>query len=222
MKDFDGKDYKIDIKDVTMTTDLSRVFPDTEVVKGQQITNVGVYSITLPEQAETISSILTTYVKAILGKESNLSIITDGTACVGGNTISFAKYFGSVISNEICPIHKDMLDNNVKAYALDNVTTHLNDYTKIMLSLHQDVIFLSPPWGGSDYRRHKEVNLFLGKINLVNIVNKLIDNDAAKIIACMVPSNFNFNYVARNVHKVRTFSIHTVSNFYLIVFTHPL
>ena len=57
-----------------------------------KIDTIGEYSITRPPDAKQISEII----KA----ETNDSVILDTTAGSGGNTLSFAKYFDTVISVE--------------------------------------------------------------------------------------------------------------------------
>ena len=46
-------------------------------------------------------------------KLSKLSI-TDATACIGGNTISFGKYFSNVISIELEEYNFKILEHNIK------------------------------------------------------------------------------------------------------------
>ena len=59
-----------------------------------------------------------------------------------------------------------------------------------MDSLKQHVVFLDPPWGGPDYRKHARLMLYLDDVPLHKIVNRLIDS--AKLIVLKVPFNFDF------------------------------
>jgi len=74
------------------------------------------------------------------------SVITDGTACVGGNAISFARYFRKVIVVEMNPDRFVMLQNNCSVLGICNKMAFMTgDYTRIHLRLKQDIVFLDPP-----------------------------------------------------------------------------
>ena len=89
----------------------------------------------------------------------NNLIITDATAGIGGNTISFANNFFKVNAIEINKKRFDFLKNNINVYNFNNVEIINNDYIKIMKTLKQDIVFIDPPWGGRNYKN----------INLLNI-----------------------------------------------------
>lgn len=218
--DFNGHNYTLNVKEVSDKVNLSKYFPGTKIITGQRITNIGLYSITLPQQANEISKILYNYASTYLGSGGLKSDfeITDATACIGGNTISFSNHFKHVNAVEIYPLHKEMLDDNIKSYNITNVTTYLADYTKIMLQLKQNIIFISPPWGGPEYHKKRDLSLRLGNIPIHIIINKLIDLNSAGIISCMVPINFNFNEIVCSLRKHnKIIHIHTIANFCLMV-----
>src|SRR5438552_1942738 len=75
--------------------------------------------ITTPVNSEIIAEIIS----SSLPKNVSCADITilDGTACVGGDTISFGKIFGTVIASEIEERRFKMLVNNLKEFELDNV-----------------------------------------------------------------------------------------------------
>ena len=62
--------------------------------------DVGRYSISLPKDAEIITSLIDYHIKKMQLSIENL-IITDSTAGIGGNSISFSKKFKFVNSIEI-------------------------------------------------------------------------------------------------------------------------
>ena len=138
---------------------------------------------------------------------------------MGGNTISFAKYFNKVNAVEIIDMHCDILKNNLKQYKLLNkVSIYCSDYFDVMRDLKQDVIFFDPPWGGKDYLKHKELDLFLNNINIVDITNELYEK--TKFIAIKVPKNFNLNAFILNskflnidVIKIKTHKL----KYYLLI-----
>ena len=87
--------------------------------------------------------------------------ITDATACVGGDSISFCKHFNKVISIELCPDRYYFLTENLKLYDFKNYTTYNNNSLHIIKDLKQDIIFLDMPWGGRNYKDKKEMELYL-------------------------------------------------------------
>lgn len=153
-----------------------------------KISNIGKYSISKPTDALIINNIILKYFK-----KSKKLTITDATANNGGNTIHFAFEFNQVNSVEIAKDQFDILKNNVDVYGLKNVTLYNEDYLNIMKKINQDVIFIDPPWGGPSYFKIKDLDLFLGKQNLINIVKELYDNKAFKLCVLKVPKNYNFS-----------------------------
>jgi hypothetical protein len=68
---------------------LNKIFPPSENIKNLGYDSEGLWSITLPQDADTISQI-------ILNENNSDITIIDTTAGLGGNTLSFAKYFKKV------------------------------------------------------------------------------------------------------------------------------
>ena len=155
-----------------------------------------------PDKAQILSDLI----KKNMGTD-NL-VITDANSNMGGNVINFAKNFKFVNSVEILPFHCEILENNIRVYKVENkVKIHCMDYLDIMTQLKQDVIFFDPPWGGPDYKKEKNLNLYLDGINIVDIINELYRY--AKMIVLRVPRNFNIvdllrriEYTNVNIYKV--------------------
>lgn len=84
-------------------------------------------------------------------------VILDGMGGVGGNTISFAKTFKRVLSNELNPTRFKMLRYNVQdVMGLQNVSFFNKSILELALVdlLNQfDIIFLDPEWGGREYKQ---------------------------------------------------------------------
>lgn len=168
--------------------------------------SVSLYSMTEDSVADRMSSIIAAW----LG--SNI-IVTDGTACVGGNTISFARKFKHVNGVELTRNRCDMLKHNAQILGVENkISVYEGDYLDIWKSLKQDVVFLDPPWGGPEYKRARKLDLYLGSVNIAtlafNILSWNTDCDgipkrpAAKIVALKLPYNYNFETLeieARNI-----------------------
>ena len=147
------------------------LFPKEEGVDrlNLQITDESIYSVTKPYDAKKIIKLIKFYYK----KELSNAVITDGTANVGGDSINFSKYFKTVNAVEINRLHCDALENNINEYKRNNINIVCNDYLKVMTKLKQDIIYLDPPWGGPDYKKEKSVNLFLGDMDISDIIIKL-------------------------------------------------
>ena len=178
-----------------------------EEIKNNFITDKeGLYSITKYSQAEIITKLILKHCK--INKKDNK--ILDACSCVGGNLLSFVKYFDKCYGFEIDKKRFEYLQNNLKYFNnvnLNNISSiyFIDEYIKKLnidinnLKLKDlknknnkifDVIFYDPPWGGEDYKEKKDLELFLDDINLKDIIKKsfLISN----YIVLKVPKNYNF------------------------------
>ncbi|TDH70648.1 hypothetical protein CCR75_007163 [Bremia lactucae] len=124
-------------------------------------------------------------------------IVTDGTACVGGNVLSFCDFFAHVnaIENDFSRVQ--MLQHNLQVLQKTNVKCIHANYLDVMLQLKQDVVFLDPPWGGPEYKDLERVDLFLGGQPLHEICSRL--QGSTKCIVLKVPSNFDEVKFSQNV-----------------------
>ena len=165
---------------------ISNYFIDvTNINKSKlMISNVGKFSVSHADDAIKTANIIKSYF------DSNITI-TDATANNGGNTIAFALTFKNVNSVEINKIDYDILINNLDVYNLKNVKTYNDDYLNILDKLKQDVVFIDPPWGGINYKKATNLNLYLGKKKLEQVIDLL--KNKCKAIVCKVPFNYNFH-----------------------------
>jgi predicted RNA methylase len=183
---------------------ITKIFPHAEKYDLLSYDSEGLYSITLPNDAEEISSLI----KDLLGNEIT---ICDATAGIGGNTISFGKNFKSIISIELCKIRFKILENNIKAYDLLNINL-INDSCLNKLNLECSAYFFDPPWGGPDYKFKKNIRFKLGDLTLIEIVKK-INQYGQKIIFFKLPNNYDlnefneFNYI---INKIKNYQIITI------------
>lgn len=126
--------------------------------------------------------------------------ITDGTACVGGNTYSFAKSFVEVNAIEIDPLRHSYLSQNMSLLGLSNVRCILNDITTEYQQRYQDILFLDPPWGGPEYKQQSDIQLYLSQKELSDVC---IDMSLyCRYIALKVPNNFNIERFEENIQDV--------------------
>lgn len=154
----------------------------------------GQYSLSHKEDADIVS-------KIIKERYGELKIF-DGTAGIGGNTISFAIHFNSVIAIEKNTERFEYLKENINLFNLNVklINGNVLDYIKTEVF---DAIFLDPPWGGPNYKLEKLLSLSLDNKPLIEIITELKENN--KIIIMKLPFNYNmndfnkFNYQKHNV-----------------------
>ena len=148
-----------------------------ELYKQLWLDPTGAFSISYPETANTMASILSSLVP------SGSSII-DMTACMGGNSAYFSYYFNRVTAIEIAPHRQQILEHNLRILnpgyeeqvststpeelfktpkaSRTNINILIGDSLDILTKdfpLEEikrfdplgEVLFLDPPWGGSNY-----------------------------------------------------------------------
>lgn len=150
---------------------------------------------TTPNQAEQINNIIFKYI-------TSDCIVTDATAGIGGNALYFCKQFKSVNVVEVDNNLENILKHNL--VKCSNKLVYFVSYNIIKFMLKQDVIFIDPPWGGSDYKSKKKINLYLDNINVLDIIEQMYNY--TRIICLKVPNNFNTyiqsNFWNNSVHNV--------------------
>lgn len=163
---------------------------------GLKIDYIGKYSISLPKDSNIISKIIKIHMKR------NNIIITDATAGVGGNTISFSKNFKKVNAIEIDKTRYEYLINNIRIYNGDNVLYYNDNYLNCWDDINQDVIFIDPPWGGKKYKFKNNIRLTLSSISIEKICNNIIERNKAKLIIIKLPLNYDLLYFYKKVKGV--------------------
>lgn len=168
---------------------ITELFPITDYSKLQFDTE-GLYSITNFIEADYISKLLL----EIFVSKNNLNIL-DGTGGLGGNTISFSKYFKNVTSIELNKERFEMLKNNINNYNLKNITLKNDDSINFFFDNYKnfDIYFFDPPWGGPSYKKKENLILSFGDISLLKIANFLKENVKDKLLVYKLPFNYNFN-----------------------------
>ena len=133
-------------------------------------------------------------------RRKNLSII-DATACVGGNTMAFAKHiaFREVLALEIDPEKVKMLKHNLKqgltpSEIQKTTVIHgdcLEEITKLNFS-HDVVVFADPPWGGRSYKFQAAPDVHLrGKGSLDDFLTLCRNHPNISHLALKLPFNFD-------------------------------
>lgn len=155
-----------------------------------RLDDVAMYSVTDEKSADKITASLRRVLPLGVG-----SHVVDGTACVGGNTCSFARQFGRVTAIEIDPTRYGYLRHNLGVLGLDHVDTRCEDvlaWARARTAEGQppaDLIYLDPEWGGPGYVDRDRVELSLSGLPLADACLRLAP--AARHIALKVPHNFD-------------------------------
>lgn len=140
-------------------------------------------------------------------KMSNL-VITDITAGVGGNTLTFAKYFKFVNAIEINTLRYNYLENNVRVYDYNNVKCYNMDLIDAVVkndTIVQDLIFFDPPWGGSKYKLSENLRISIDKYTIEKICHKLLKKKHNKMIILKLPTNYDFTYFSQELSEYKVY-----------------
>ena len=132
-----------------------------------------IYSMSSPKQAKAVLNILHYFFKKSQLKDK---VLVDATAHVGGNTFPFIGKVKKLICCEIQTLTSQLLQHNINVYSklfLPNLQKNDNTKNNEVLVLNQDfvqfdfqrykpnIIIVDAPWGGPNYRRRKDKDLYL-------------------------------------------------------------
>jgi 16S rRNA C967 or C1407 C5-methylase (RsmB/RsmF family) len=159
-----------------------------------QLDDVAEYSVSDAENADSVSKIMQLFLPYN-------SIITDAFSCVGGNAMSFARYFQQVNCIELDKSRYEYLNHNIKvAGYTEKVATFNDSYLNFIASLEQDGIFFDPPWSGTEYYQKQKIQINLPNpstekdISMAGIVNSLrFPSVRTKVSVLKLPNNFDFH-----------------------------
>jgi 16S rRNA G966 N2-methylase RsmD len=183
----------------------SKKLMGSTIPSGFNYDDEGLWSLTYPNDADKISNI-------IINEFKYNNIILDGTAGLGGNLISFCKYFKSVIGIENNNNRFLLLKNNISLYNISNVKLYNDNSIKLIFRNNFlnniDYYFFDPPWGGPNYKNQKKINLKLDNLELNKII-KLIKNP----IIFKLPNNYNLIEFSEFNYK-----IYKISNYIILIF----
>nr|QFG74766.1 MAG: RNA cap guanine-N2 methyltransferase [Megaviridae environmental sample] len=168
---------------------LKKVYSEENCIdfKSLKIDGEGMWSITHPNDADLVSE----EIKKMVG--TKVHIVDMNSGC-GGNLFSFAKYFDKVTGIELVLNRFLILKNNINCYNYANITI-VHDNCINHINLNYDVYFFDPPWGGPEYKKHKNVKIYLSDILIENIISKILN----KLIVIKLPFNYQNNF--QNIKK---------------------
>jgi predicted RNA methylase len=197
---------------------LTRLEPNE--IKQLQTDPVALFSITPAPDADIMSDRIARLDDVSLQKLGRLPVITDGCACVGGNVISFAcsGRFSKVNAVEFDGKRCDMLKHNVSVIEGRKVSpppapTSVMSGSCLdrMHELHQDIVFLDPPWGGPKYKDAEKVPLYLGDRHLADIVADLSSSasvNGTRYVVFKAPKNFDLDDMCQQLGQKTNPRVH--------------
>jgi len=218
-ENIDAWDEAINDNDFIIKNKISRIFP--------QLKNTSNYSkllideesfsfITIREIAELTSKIISYHLIKNNVNPQKTSII-DYTAGVGGNILSFSKYFNTVYAIEIDKVRSEYLLNNLNIYNQKNVlvinNSSINYNNESMLNIKPNTIFIDPPWGGTCYRKNDLLRLRLSDVPIEELVFDIFekfstinisssDSYSNRLVVLKLPKNYDienfYNYIKKN------------------------
>jgi 16S rRNA G966 N2-methylase RsmD len=175
-----------------------------DVLKKLRCTDVSLYSVTPYDQSVYTAGLLLHYYTK---DELKNMLLTDASACIGGNTWSFARLVKQVTAIEINPLHAEILKNNLTTLHASNVNVIQADFTEVLLNnasnntdnnteIKQDILFLDPPWGGIDYKSKKTLELSTviegASYTQAELIEKYL-HDKASLIMLKIPKNYDLD-----------------------------
>lgn len=200
----------------------SKIFPYSKnqaIISKLKIDPESVHYISYHRDALDITNIICSQLE-LVGEKPYKCIITDMTAGVGGNVISFANHFRYVNAIEIDSVRESFLKNNIKAYKLKNVSTYNEDSIKLLYKLKQDVIFIDPPWGGKSYKEFEKLSLTLSDKPLEDLCNEYLKS--VKMIVLKLPLNYDLELFYYSVSSTRIYIYELKRMFILVVLNNKL
>ena len=136
-------------------------------------------------------------IKHLLETVGRHAVITDATACVGGDTIRLCSVFKSVNAVEVSRERADMLTWNLGVMRLTNARVVCNSYVNVCTDLVQDAVYIDAPWGGPEYKSLRTVNLFLDDVPLSVVCQRVWP--FTTVIALKVPKNFGMGSFSEDI-----------------------
>ena len=191
-----------------------------EVIEKLQVDEVALYSVSDSVIATQMSDILSKHIK-IDGLGNGL-VIADGMACVGGNSIAFARnpYFKRVISNELNDSRYKMLKNNlIDVLEFNNVDVSKGSILNAEFLKEIDILFLDPEWSDKDAVAVDKITI--GKVELDTFVDQLFTFENIKMIALKLPYTYDKSLLTKfnkeNGYAMNTYYLGEYSNILYII-----
>jgi hypothetical protein len=176
-------------------------------LKDFKLNEEGSFSITRPYESAQIIYLIENFIRLHEGQNVDLTtkILTDATACMGGDLVRFSRYFRMVSGVEVLEENFALLVQNCKHFRCNNVNLFCQNYLEIFDKLKQDIIYIDPPWTGPGYKNKKDIILKLNDIEISDLINRIKEKQLTKYIFIKAPSNICLD-------KLDYDSIHVIYN----------
>lgn len=167
--------------------------------KNLLVDDIAIYSVTSSYLANQMSKLIIKHL------DNNLDvIILDGMACVGGNTLSFSKYFPTILSNELNQDRFNMLMHNANIMEKTNIrffNMSILDLA-VLPEIEYNVLFLDPEWGGPDYKLQTILRLTISNNSLEDFILRVFEQkESVNMIAIKLPLNYDNNYLKEQIQQ---------------------
>lgn len=193
---------------------------DKEKISLLKIDVESIHYITPKNCAARISHLISIYLHKLHINNTKI-FITDATAGVGGNTISFAHIFDHVNAIEIDKLRYYYLKNNLQIYNLKNVDTYCGDCITVLPRIkNQQVVFVDPPWGGRNYKKYENLRLHISDISIETLCNTVLDKNkmecSPELLILKLPKNYDLTYFKSKIHS-KIWKRYELEKMYIIV-----
>lgn len=246
--DKDPWDDSINDNQFILTNKIIRIFPQLKNSNNYlklMIDDESLSYITIREIADLTSKIICHHLIKYNLNPQKVKII-DYTAGVGGNVLSFSKFFNKVYAVEIHKNRYEYLKNNVDVYEYKNVLcindSSINFNNKFLVEINPNVIFVDPPWGGNTYKETDSLRLNLGDVSIetlvIDIFSKLYEHTIKcnilttevnnkkiyrqnifhnKFIVLKLPKNYDIEYFYETIKKNNNIPNHAICSYLYIL-----
>lgn len=203
-----------------MKINYRKLFPEPpNKIYDFKIDEDSVSYITTPQNSLLITNIIIRECVNNLDIQKKNIIIFDGTAGVGGDTISFAKNFKNVISVEKDEKRFEMLKYNIKKFDFENVIFQngnsleiINDFKNI------NVVYFDPPWGGSDYKNNDKLQLFINDKEISQITLDIFNSHSnLELLVFKIPKNYDLENLYENLKDHYSISMCKLQKMYILM-----
>ena len=162
--------------------------------RAMQLDAVAEYSVTDARTADSLSTLLLHFLPPS-------ATVTDACACVGGNTLSFARHFAHVQACELDHVRFTMLNTNLALTGVaPSVSTLLGSYLTSLHVLRQDAVFIDPPFGGRDYELYDCTHPTLDTLSMGSLASLLFHQSRpTRIVLLKLPRNVDWRRLLRDL-----------------------